>query len=200
MTSSVVLFILSCTDTEKNYNFGGGTTESDDATELDSASPEEDTSVQPQDTRDTYGRESCDELSIPETVTIEDCTVAPETGMIAFEEEWWTEEFLTFPEYNHILSTPIVAQLTDDNADGVIDSLDTLDIVFIADDGGLEAQTHGVLRIISEGEFHNGVGFFESDGDQAYPYRYSGIAVGDINSDGWPEIVGITQVIPGVQG
>ncbi|MEC7983940.1 MAG: hypothetical protein VX278_02175, partial [Myxococcota bacterium] len=197
----IVVLLFSCSDSEKNYSFGGADAQNEDSGMIDSDLPEEDTAEPTlQDTAENQGTESCDTLTLSSTITVDACNISPESGAISYLEEWSIEEFMPFPEYNHILSVPVVVQLDDDNGDGRISQEDTADIVFITDDGGLEPQTHGVLRIVSEGELLYSAGSFESNGDQAYPYRYSGISIADINLDGWPEIVGVTEIIPGPTG
>ena len=138
MTYFFLPLFFSCGDTEKTITFDY--THSPDSNEVETEEEIEES-----------GSESCENLSIQSEVVVEDCTIEPLVGEISFMQEWSIEDFMPFPEYSHILSTPVVAQLSDDNEDGIIDQEDTLDIAFVTDDGGVEPQKHGVLRIVSEG-------------------------------------------------
>ncbi|MFZ5981161.1 MAG: FG-GAP repeat domain-containing protein, partial [Candidatus Zixiibacteriota bacterium] len=85
--------------------------------------------------------------------------------------------------YTYVESVPVIASLTDDNGDGLINELDVADIAF---------NSMGPLRVISGEDGHelftvtNGYDFFE---------RYSNIAAGDIDNDGIAEIVGYQRGI-----
>ena len=109
MTIPFVLFVLSCTDSEKNNSSDSASTSSNDTAYNDEI---------PLDTAENQGLESCENLSLPLNVTVDSCLIAPETGTVSFVEEWSIEEFMPFPEYSEILRTPLIAQLTDDNGDG----------------------------------------------------------------------------------
>jgi hypothetical protein len=97
--------------------------------------------------------------------------------------------------------TPVVINLTDDNGDGKVDTNDIPDIAFISypDDGS--NVSHGVLRVVSgkcnpDGTMkqHFSVGTTEiqnSTGTANVWFDFSGgLAAGDVDGDGLPEIVG----------
>jgi hypothetical protein len=146
----------------------------------------------PPDTGVVPEPDDCDPMDVIDTVEIDDsCHTEPVTGALEVALEWSIEMFEGYPEYSHVLSSPAVGQMTDDNEDGVIDDLDTPDIIANFDDGGTEGSAHGVLRWISgDGTANAQVLTSWSDGESEYfPYRYASVALGDINNDGVAEIV-----------
>jgi Putative metal-binding motif/CARDB len=118
------------------------------------------------------------------------CTYVP-TGSFNPTVEWSISSFATYANYKHVIMAPMVGELTDDNGDGAIDQEDTPDIAFVAFSRASGAGSDGVLRIVS------GTGYVEklavsskSYNSVSYaPYRYSNIALGDIDNDGETEIV-----------
>ena len=130
----------------------------------------------------------------------ETCITDPE-GEFQVRVEWAMPnfDFTSYPEFGEILMTPVVGQMTDDNGDGVVDASDTPDIVVIADKGENANTQHGLLRIISGkgDEVWLNVDKVSADDGHAdfHPYQYSNVAIGDINSDGEPEIVLVATAI-----
>ena len=91
------------------------------------------------------------EIELTDIVTDDEtCAHVAQTGSIDAVVEWEVSHFMEYMEYAEILMAPVVGQLTDDNGDGVIDSSDVPDIVVLADDGGAQGNTHGVMRLILE--------------------------------------------------
>ena len=100
-----------------------------------------------------------------------------------------------YSEYDDGVMTPVVANINDDNGDGRIDTRDIPDVLFVSyrlrEDGCCNAP--GVLRVIS--------GRCNEDGSVmehfsvATPFldNSAGLAVGDIDGDGVPDIVGMTR-------
>lgn len=129
--------------------------------------------------------------------TIEDCTIEPEVGILDAVIEWQKTSFSLYPEYGQTVMAPVIGQLTDDNQDGVINTLDTPDIVIITDDGGTIDNKHGVIRILAgnDGTEILAVNRSEFENSQVYPYRYANIALGDIDFDLAPEIITLAQVL-----
>ncbi|MEC9389321.1 MAG: FG-GAP-like repeat-containing protein [Myxococcota bacterium] len=156
--------------------------------------PPPDTDVPPEPTE-------CPPLDVIDAVTIDEaCHSEPVTGPMSVATEWAITTFAGFPEYDKVLSTPVVGQLTDDNFDGVINALDTPDIIITTDDSGTEDGAHGVLRRV------DGTGaadylilkrWVDDAGDQYFPYRYTTPALGDIDGDGTAEIVTLFEIVMG---
>ncbi len=114
-----------------------------------------------------------------------------------------------FEESAQVVLTPVVANLDDDNGDGFINELDFPEIVFMTF-CNQEFTTNGVLRAIHGGPAaKKGQDYFATLGSTAWlegdplPSGYtcgqadldstSGVAIGDLDYDGIPEIVSITE-------
>ena len=135
----------------------------------------------------------------------EDCAHEPHSGDIDAVIEWSMPTFDDYAEYDEVVMTPVVGQLTDDNGDGVIDHDDTPDIVVVMDDGGAnDTNSRGVLRLISgDGaavHFTIAKSEIEAELIELYPYRYAGAAIGDIDADGYPDIVTTAKYVIGTGG
>lgn len=113
-----------------------------------------------------------------------------------------------WPNFTHVMNTPVVANLDDDNGDGRIDALDFPEILFMAHQGE-NAWTNAVVRAIHGGGPNKGADYFSRCGAELWtrtnpstapcgasaPTGDSGtpLAVGDLNADGVPEIVVPTE-------
>jgi hypothetical protein len=107
-------------------------------------------------------------------------------------------------DWSMALNTPIVANLDDDNGDGLINELDFPEILFVTHYGN-NPWSNGVVRAIHGGGPKKGADYFarcgtmfwtegmpapaacsdtDADADSGAP-----LAVGDLNNDGLPEIV-----------
>ena len=130
-------------------------------------------------------------------VSIEDCYIEPEVGILDAVIEWQKTSFLLYPEYGQTVMAPMIGQLTDDNQDGAINQFDTPDIVIITDDGGTIPNKHGVLRILAgnDGTEILAINRADFENSQVYPYRYANIALADIDFDLAPEIITIAEVL-----
>lgn len=115
------------------------------------------------------------------------CVYIPPVGEFSPVEAWsWTES-VDSPEYDQVMMMPAVANLTDDNSDGTVDTQDIPDVVFVTFRSN-RYNDDGVLRVISglDGAEHwssstLGVPFYTAGG--TIP------ALGDIDLDGVPEII-----------
>ena len=89
------------------------------------------------------------------------------------------------------LSTPLVAQLTDDDGDGVITDADTPDILAVSNDLGGFA-----VRIAPGDSSAPPSQIFElnTPAGSAVPTSMGQLAVGDVDADGDPDLVGIFSV------
>ncbi|MCH2110694.1 MAG: hypothetical protein MK135_15335, partial [Polyangiaceae bacterium] len=122
-----------------------------------------------------------------------------------------------YSDYVQVVMAPVVANLDDDNGDGWIDERDVPEIIFHAMKGS-QFQVDGVLRAIHGGTARRGKdyfayctpneywnesdllagnsGFVEGDGTcttaESSIDPSTGIAVGDLNYDGIPEIVAVS--------
>ena len=117
------------------------------------------------------------------STTASNCRIDPlPSGTLEPVEKWhWSSSPLS-SSYNQVMSTPLVAQLNDDNSDGIIDLNDIPDIVFTTFRGG-NYNKIGILRAIS--------GIDGTDIWTVAPRasaRFSP-AIGDIDNDGQVEIV-----------
>ncbi len=133
----------------------------------------------------------------------EDCDKEVVTGTIDAIVEWQVTTWSNYGEYSQIVMAPVVGQLNDENGDGVVTREDVPDIVVITDDEGEQPHKKGILRIIpGDGTTatRSAQRFDTELSDtvlQVYPYRYSNVAIGDVDDDGEAEIVFIAQVFEG---
>jgi hypothetical protein len=132
-----------------------------------------DTDTTPEDTDTTTTiPPSCDDQSFPGIAVpqLEECfSEGVEVGSFTPVIEW------TNTDPGDTYTTPVIAQLTDDNGNGVIDDNDTPDVVV--------ANTAGVLWAVSgDGTTMWSAGSLGSEPMTA--------AIGDLDGDGFPEVVG----------
>jgi len=149
--------------------------------------------------------ETCDDFEVDSELTVDDsCRSDPVTGDMSVVTEWTKDHFFPMHEYAQILNSPVVGQLNDDNEDGLINEADIPDIVANYDDGGSLDNTHGILRWVSgDGAATDAIMERYDDpltGDQFFPYRYAGTALGDVDGDGTAEIVTLLEKVPGPPG
>ena len=119
---------------------------------------------------------------VPQT---EQCFDAgPPVGSFTPVVEWKKDTFATAGSDINVMMMPAVGSLTDDDGDGDADSDDIPDIVFIAYGNGYPA---GTLRVIS------GDGGAEKLTITNQSVQGTGgVALGDIDGDGWTDIVAPT--------
>ena len=106
-----------------------------------------------------------------------------------FPSHTWAE----FDGYGSVYQSPVVSQATDDNFDGVVDDDDMPDIAAVMAYYDLD-HLEGVLRLISgDGDVKDSIhweSWTNANGTDDYaPYRYAGVAMGDVDLDGDVEIV-----------
>ncbi len=135
--------------------------------------------------------DACDDDPPASTVAIDAaCTWTPTVGSFDPVEEWAVTSFVTEPNSKHVIVTPVVGQLTDDDGDGDLDGDDTPDIAFVTSNRSTNSSA-GVLRVLSGGDGTHQLSVYgaTSGVNTYYPYRYTTLALGDIDQDGEPEIV-----------
>jgi hypothetical protein len=118
-----------------------------------------------------------------EDVAVDDsCEQLPQTGQFEPVLSWHMETFPTHGSSNLIMATPMVAHITDDDGDGVFGSSgDVPDIAVVCYGGS------NVLRVLSGDG--SGEHWSAADGVQGQSMP----AVGDLDGDGDPEIVVVTD-------
>ncbi len=132
----------------------------------------------------------------------EACIAEPITGLLDAVVEWSNPFTSDYADYGQVLMAPMVGELTDDDFDGDVDLDDIPDIVTVADDGEVDSDDHhGVLRVVDGAGrgVHTVVAMARYGADtQVYPYRFSNVALADVDGDRLPEIVLIVQTVGGV--
>ena len=130
----------------------------------------------------------------------ETCLREPETGVLDPVVEWNSDElglYATDPHVKHPYITPVVANLTDDNGDGRVDADDIPDIAYSVFGAG--GSPDAGLRVISgdgSGE-HLYIPGITWEGETLRIARQAGVALGDLEGDGSPDIVTLVGMSDG---
>jgi len=178
---SILLVLLGC------YDLGGGRLGGDDD---DSGSLDDDDSAIATDDDDSEA-DPCVDDPEPELITIDDeCRIDLEIGSeMELEIVWQYGLFETEPGYDQVMMTPIVVPLTDDDGDGVPSPGDARSVLFTTYTGGAYSSD-GILRALRG----DGSGLLWTVTDPAWRLHPGAqLAAGDIDGDGWPEVVGAHQ-------
>jgi hypothetical protein len=125
-----------------------------------------------------------------------DCEYHPPQGQFNPQVDcrWTPPPDHVNPARNDVVMAPAVANLTDDNGDGKTDTFDIPDIVFVSYDleGDSCCNVNGTLRIVSgacnpDGSMNTHASINTPPIDNS-----GGVALGDLDADGVPEIVAVT--------
>ncbi|MEE9386463.1 MAG: VCBS repeat-containing protein [Nannocystaceae bacterium] len=114
------------------------------------------------------------------------CLGPPQDVGVVLEPYWSWRDNPVHQGYTQVLSTPVVAQLNDDNNDGRIDMLDTPDVVFTAFAGDGYA---GPGRVVALSGVDGSILWSHAGAQGAEPFGDSGVAVADLHGDGSPFVL-----------
>ncbi len=132
------------------------------------------------------------------------CEYRPPTGEFSPDVgcTWRSDDLDTSPQRGDIVATPLVANLTDDNGDGLTNTDDIPNIVFPSFDrhGTSCCNEPSTLRILhgdcNDDETMETIASIEEPAIN----NDSGLALADLNHNGVPEIVGVTNIDGRPQG
>ncbi len=117
----------------------------------------------------------------------EECEYRPDFEDFEIAEEWhWSGDTDVMPAHNQVMMAPVVANLTDDNGDGLVNEDDTPDVVFHTFTGS-NYWGDGILRAVS-GDDGSRIWPLADPGYRTAPGGEVAIAELDASSPG-PELV-----------
>ena len=114
--------------------------------------------------------------------------IKPTIGTVLPVVKWQWTGSPVMPTYFRVMMTPVVAPLYDTNGDGKIDSNDAPAIAFVAYEQRNGDFQPGILRVI---DGRDGSDIFAVSNLAFKLGSYSNLAIGDLDGDGIPEIVGV---------
>jgi subtilase family serine protease/prenyltransferase beta subunit len=121
--------------------------------------------------------------------TGQECEFAPPAGAFSPVVKWHWEGSPDLPEYNQSCSPPVVARLTDTNSDGIVDEKDVPAIIFLAHPRSYSACANACGSILVAVRGDTGEEIFTVTDPDYMTTSHSGPAVGDIDNDGYNEII-----------
>ena len=164
----------------------------------------EDTSAPPEEVEVEVADEpepTCDDPGlVPASVATVDESCRNEPEQTEFEPviEWSMTSFATFPDHNTTTSQPAIGHFTDDNGDGMIGAGDVPDIAAVFWDKGNWCgfdYESGVLRLLSGDGSQEHWSVEAIPGHPDWEVGLGGVAIGDVDGDGGPEIITIALPI-----
>ncbi|MBO85803.1 MAG: hypothetical protein CL927_10615 [Deltaproteobacteria bacterium] len=152
--------------------------------------PPDSTPPAPVETGDTAppAYETCEDAapgSLPSPIVDPTCLIQSGWGLFEPTVEWQWNSNPDHPGFHQIMSTAMVANLTDDNGDGAIDTDDIPDIVFTSFAGGAYTSPGTITAISGDG---SGQHWSIASSNGYRPYSSSAPAIADIDADGSPDI------------
>jgi hypothetical protein len=141
------------------------------------------------DDDDDDGPDPCSDPVPSESMPVdEECRVDLEiTEDPNLEIVWQYSDFAEEPCHREVMMTPLVVPLTDDDGDGAPSAGDQRAVIFISWCGS-NYGSDGILRALRG----DGSDVLWSNTDPAWRIQPdSALAAGDIDGDGWPEIVAV---------
>ncbi|KKL27498.1 hypothetical protein LCGC14_2384570, partial [marine sediment metagenome] len=75
-------------------------------------------------------------------------SVAEPIAPFAMQQKWQWNSSEFMPEHVQVITTPVTAQLNDDNADGIIDNNDVADVIIVSYEG-IASSRPGLVRALS---------------------------------------------------
>lgn len=183
----VGVLLVGCSDynfAEKKPTEPGGEDSAVEAPPVDTAPPEStdsaDTALPPPDTC-----EDAEPGSLPSPAVDPTCLVQAGWGLFEPTVEWQWSSNPDQPGFHQIMSTPMVANLTDDNGDGQIDDQDVPDIIFTTFSGSAYTSPGALTAISGDG---SGQHWSVTSVAGYRPYSSSAPAIADIDADGSPDV------------
>ncbi|MDP2309321.1 MAG: VCBS repeat-containing protein [Pseudomonadota bacterium] len=173
-----LVLLLACSDYDLRQSTDDKGVEED--TGADGPDTDTDEEPYPEDTDPNL----CEERDIParSIAQNEECySEGPTVGSFTPIVEWTKDRWSVDPSSNNVMMMPAVGSLTDDDGDGDADADDVPDIVLISYGGD------GTLRAVSG---DGGAEIFNVGGQGLQ--GQGGVALGDIDGDGWTDIVAVT--------
>ncbi|MBH0060459.1 choice-of-anchor A family protein [Pseudoalteromonas sp. NZS71] len=115
-------------------------------------------------------------------------SVAEPIAPFAMEPKWQWNSSDFMPQYNQVMSTPVIVQLNDDNNDGVINNSDVADVIVVTFKNG--EHSNGVVRALSG---INGTElWYYSQGAIMADAAFS-VGAADFDNDGIVEIIATSR-------
>lgn len=132
------------------------------------------------------------------------CEFIPPTGEFNPDVgcNWFSDGLDEFPDRGDIVALPVVANLTDDNGDGVTNADDIPNIVFPSFNRNESTWRGGPSTVrILDGDCRED-GTYETIASISEPavQHDSGMALADLNGNGVPELIGVTNLNEWEQG